>query len=108
MNAVQTLIKLPPKARKGEVIEISALIRHPMESGFRVGEDGRRVPRNILLRFRCEYDSEQVFAAEFTPAIAANPIVVFCTVATQSGTLKFTWEGDQGFVHSVNVPLQVA
>ena len=107
MNAVQTLIRVPPARQAGDILEISALIRHPMESGFRTGDDGRRVPRNILLRFRCEYDGETVFTAEFSPAIAANPLVVFCTVARQSGTLRFTWEGDQGFVHATSVPVQV-
>ena len=107
MSTVQTLVKFPPRARAGEVITLSALIRHPMESGFRVGEDGRRVPRNILQRMVCEYDGVPVFTAEFSTAIAANPLVTFCTVAVSTGTLRFSWEGEQGFAHSVSLPLVV-
>lgn len=107
MTTVQALVKFPPRARAGEVITISALIRHPMESGFRTGEDGRRVPRNIIQRMVCEYDGTPVFTAEFSSAIAANPLVSFCTVAVATGVLRFSWEGEQGFNHSVSLPLVV-
>jgi sulfur-oxidizing protein SoxZ len=31
------------------------------------------------------------------PAIAANPFFIFTTIATESGTIEFTWRGDNGF-----------
>jgi len=31
------------------------------------------------------------------PAIAANPLIAFTTVATDSGTLSFQWTGDKGY-----------
>lgn len=108
MSTVHTLIKVPRTARAGEVIEISTIIGHPMESGFRPGADGRLLPRNILQRFSCHYNEELVFAAELSPAIAANPLIAFHTVATVSGTLRFTWDGDQGFRHSESVAITVA
>ncbi|MDZ4073186.1 MAG: thiosulfate oxidation carrier complex protein SoxZ [Hylemonella sp.] len=105
---VRTLIKIPKTARRGEVIEISTIIGHPMESGFRPGADGQRLPRNIIERFSCHYNEELVFSAELSAAIAANPLVAFHTVATVGGTLRFTWEGDQGFRHSESVAISVA
>lgn len=106
--SVRTLIKVPKAARRGEVIEISTIIGHPMESGFRPGADGRRLPRNIIERFSCHYNEELVFSAELSAAIAANPLVAFHTVATTSGTLRFSWEGDEGFRHSESVAISVA
>lgn len=105
---IRTLIKVPKTARRGEVIEISAIIGHPMESGFRPGADGRRLPRNIIERFSCHYDEELVFTAVFSPAISANPLIAFHTLATASGTLRFSWEGEQGFRHSESVAISVA
>lgn len=105
---IRTLIKVPKTARPGEVIEISTIIGHPMESGFRPGADGQRLPRYIIERFSCHYNDELVFSAELSSAIAANPLIAFCTVATVSGTLRFSWEGEQGFRHSESVPLTVA
>lgn len=103
----RTLIQLPASARRGEVIEVSALIAHPMETGYRPGADGRVLPRDIVRRFACRYNGELVFAAELHPAIAANPYLAFHTLATESGTLEFEWTGDQGFSQVERRPLQV-
>ena len=103
----RALIHMPASARRGEVIEIRALIAHPMETGYRPGADGRVLPRNILRRFTCRYNGEIVFAAELHPAIAANPYLAFHTVATESGTLEFDWQGDDGFAQVERMPLQV-
>lgn len=102
-----TLIKVPPTARRGEVIEIHTTIGHPMETGYRPGADGKILPRNIIQRFTCHYNDELVFSAELFSAIAANPYIAFHTVATASGTLRFTWEGDHGFRHTQDLALQV-
>jgi sulfur-oxidizing protein SoxZ len=93
----RALINVPPKAKKGEVIEIKTLISHPMETGFRVTYNGALIPRDIINNFRVTYNSEEIFAAELSSAIAANPFVTFTTIATESGTLEFVWTGDNGF-----------
>lgn len=103
----RTLIKVPATAKRGEVIEIRTLIAHPMETGYRPGADGQVVPRDILRRFTCRYNGEVVFSAELFPAIAANPGINFHTVATDSGTLTFTWEGDKGFRQTESVSITV-
>lgn len=103
----RAIINMPSQARRGEVIEIRALIGHPMETGYRVGADGQVLKRDILRRFICRYNGEQVFAAELHPAIAANPYLAFYTVATASGTLSFTWEGDNGFAQTETMPITV-
>jgi len=68
-----------------------------METGFRHGTNGQMIPRDIITSFSAKYNGEEIFASTFYPAIAANPFVTFSTVATESGTLVFTWEGDNGF-----------
>lgn len=103
----RTLITVPKTARRGEVIEVRVTIGHPMETGYRPGADGRRLPRDIIQRFSCRYDGETVFAAELFPAISANPYIAFHTVATQSGTLEFRWEGDNGFSQTERVAISV-
>jgi sulfur-oxidizing protein SoxZ len=102
-----TLIKVPSVARRGEIIEIRTTIGHSMETGYRPGADGKILPRDIIQRFTCHYNDELVFSAELFPAIAANPYLAFHTVATASGTLRFTWEGDHGFRHTQDVAIQV-
>lgn len=104
----RALLNVPQTARKGEVIEVRALIAHPMETGFRPGADGKVLPRDIIRRFACRYNGEQVFAAELFSAISANPFVAFHTVAAESGTLEFEWQGDNGFAQTERVQITVA
>jgi len=96
----RTLITVPATARRGEVIEIRTLINHPMETGYRRDADGRAMARDLIRRFTCRYDGEVVFAAELHAAVAANPYLSFHTVATASGVLSFSWEGDNGFTQT--------
>ena len=91
------LINVPRRARRGEIVEIKTLISHPMETGYRRSQLGERIPRDIIRLFVCTYNGAEVFRAELHPAIAANPFIVFSTVATESGTLAFHWTGDNGF-----------
>lgn len=103
----RALISYPKTARAGEVIEIKTLISHVMETGYRPGSDGKVAPRDILRRFTCRYDGEEIFSAELHPAIAANPFISFTTVATASGTLSFTWVGDNGFSQTETATITV-
>ncbi len=91
------LINVPARARRGDVIEIKTLVSHPMETGYRRSQLGARIPRDIISLFVCTYNGTEVFRAELYPAIAANPFIVFSTVATESGTIAFHWTGDNGF-----------
>src|ERR1700731_4007797 len=92
----RVLINLPARAKRGEVIEIKTLIANPMETGYRVGPTGAAIPRDIINRFVCTYNGEEVFRAELFPAIAANPFVAFFTVATESGEIVFSWTDAPG------------
>ncbi len=104
---LRTIIAMPRSARRGEVIEIRTTVAHVMESGHRVDANGRTLPRSILRRFECRYDGELVFAADLHPAIAANPFIGFHTVAVSSGSLSFSWRGDDGVSHTETVALTV-
>ena len=103
----RTLINVPAKAKHGEIIEIKTLISHPMESGYRVGANGTMIPRDIVRQFVCTYNGEDVFRAELSPAIAANPFISFFTVATESGTIAFEWRSDNGFAASETAAITV-
>ena len=91
------LINVPKTAKPGEVIEIKALIMHPMETGFRAGPNGTLIARNIIERFVATWNGKEIFDMTFSPAIAANPFVSFFAVARESGAISFRWTGDEGF-----------
>ena len=93
----RALVNIPQKAKRGEVITIRTLISHPMETGFRYSTTGAQIPRDIITTFVATYNGEEIFRAELFPAISANPFITFTTVATESGTIDFSWRGDNGF-----------
>ena len=93
----RVLVNVPARARRGEIIEIKTLISHDMETGYRRTQLGEVIPRNIIRKFVCTYNGAEIFRADLHPAIAANPFIVFSTVATESGTIQFHWTGDNGF-----------
>ena len=103
----RALVTVPPTVRRGEAFEVRTLIGYPMETGYRAGDAGSLLPRNIIRRFACRYDGDTVFSAELYPAVAANPLLSFFTVATASGPLTCTWEGDNGFTHTETVAINV-
>jgi sulfur-oxidizing protein SoxZ len=94
---VSARVNVPPKARRGEIIEISTLIRHSMETGFRRTQLGERIPRDIITRFLCTYNGTEILRVDLHPAIAANPPLTFTMTATESGTIEFRWTGDNEF-----------
>ena len=91
------LINVPAKAKRGEIIEIKTLMSHIMETGYRHTASGEVVPRDIITSFICRFNGNEIFRADLFPAISANPFFTFFTTATESGTLAFTWQGDNGF-----------
>ena len=104
----RTLIHLPPTVRRGEAFEVRTTIAHPMETGYRPDDGGRIVPRDIVTRIQATLDGEPVFSADVFPALAANPYLAFQVRAERSGTLRITWEGDNGFAQTETVAVTVA
>jgi sulfur-oxidizing protein SoxZ len=103
----RALINVPATAKRGDTIEIKTLISHPMESGYRIGANGTPIARDIITRFTCLYNGYEIFRAELSPAIAANPFLSFFTIARDSGTLEFHWSGDNGFAATETAALTV-
>ncbi len=103
----QALVNVPPKAKRGDVIEIKTLISHQMETGYRHTESGTPIPRDIIHSFVCRYNDAEVFRADLFPAIAANPFIAFFTVATESGTITLSWVDDRGETHTQSAKIVV-
>lgn len=95
--SVKPRIKLDKKeAKKGELVEVKALVSHIMESGQRKDASGNVVPRKILNKFTCTVNGKEVFSADFEPAISANPYIQFKFKAQKSGPVVLTWTDDDG------------
>ncbi len=103
----RAVVTLPAQARRGEIIEIKTLAAHAMETGFRRTQTGELIPRDIIRRFVCTYNGEEVFRVDLHPAVAANPLIAFTTVATENGTIAFQWVGDNGYAVTETASIRV-
>jgi sulfur-oxidizing protein SoxZ len=100
-------VRVPERATRGEIVEIRAMVEHPMDSGFRVDNMGRTVPRHIVELLTCTYGGKEVFRARLHPAVSTNPYFLFHLVATGSAEIVFTWVDDQGGVATETALLTV-
>lgn len=101
-------VRLPAKAKKGEVIEIKSLIQHDMESGQRKDAEGKTIPRKIIKQFVCTFNGKDVFKSDWQPGISANPYMAFFAKVEESGTFEFAWTEDDGAVFKTTAKIEVS
>lgn len=89
-------IQIPATAKTGDVIEIRILIQHPMETGYRVDDVGRNIPRNTIRSLTCTYNGAEIFRVDMSSGIVADPYLQFTTIAQTSGVIECTWIDDAG------------
>lgn len=100
-------ILVPSQAKRGELVEIRIAIQHPMETGFRMDNNGRVIPKNTISNLLCTYNGADVFRAEMGSGIAANPYLQFYFLAQDSGTVDFAWSDDAGEKGEASFPITV-
>lgn len=89
-------LSVPSTANAGEIIEIKALMQHPMESGFRRGARGEVIERDIVTSFICRAGGKEVFRWDLNPGISANPFITFHMRASETTELEFLWTDQHG------------
>ncbi len=100
-------ILVPPTAKRGELVELRIAIQHPMETGFRMDNNGKVIPKNTVHTLLCRYNGSEVFRAEMGSGIAANPYLQFYIIAQDSGNIEFSWVDDRGEKGAASSPITV-
>ena len=109
MAKIKPRVKVPKTAAVGEVIELKALISHPMHTGLAKNKKtGEKIPRKIINRMTVSFDDEEFFSTDFTPAISANPFLAIPFKALKSGAFKFVWVEDGGAEFSISKKMTVS
>ena len=101
-------IQVPAQVKRGDTFEVKILIRHAMETGYRLTDDGKPIARNVIRLFTCRYNGVEVFRAEPSSGIAANPLFTFHVTAVASGEMVFEWSDDSGARESERAQVTVA
>ncbi|MDE0306343.1 MAG: thiosulfate oxidation carrier complex protein SoxZ [Albidovulum sp.] len=87
----KTRVSVPPRARKGEIIPIRALISHPQETGLRLNSTLEWIRERIVSRIGCTFDGVEFFKTRPQAAVATNPYFQFYARAEKSGVFNFSW-----------------
>ena len=83
--------------RPGSTVEARWIVGHPMETGFRVDDSGRRILRNVITLVRVKVNDKPVLDLEPGTGMAANPYLAFpLTVPAQGGIVTVEWLDDAG------------
>ena len=100
-------VKVPTRAKPGEVVMLRAMLKHPMETGWRENTAGEKVPRNRIHTFICEFQDQEIFRADLHSGVSADPYLAFFTTASATGKFRFTWFEDGGNVYTKTATLEV-
>jgi sulfur-oxidizing protein SoxZ len=98
---------LPDRVAVGDVITVRLLIQHDMETGYRQDMDGRVIARNVIQQVRCELGGVEVFLAEPSSGISANPYFEFSLRVVQAGMWVVSWVDDAGVRGEWRQPMPV-
>ena len=109
MAKVKPRVKVPKKAKAGDVITIKTLISHPMETGLRKDKKtGELIPRKIINKFVASFEGEEIVNVDIDPAVSANPYFQFDMKVPGPGTVRFEWTDDDGTVYDLEKTIKAA
>jgi sulfur-oxidizing protein SoxZ len=85
-------IRLKTKIRN-KVTTVRAIIRHPMETGFRVDEEsGELVPAHFIKLVTVKHNNKVVLSCDWSRAVSKNPYLSFMFEGAEAGDkLELSW-----------------
>lgn len=106
--APRAVLQFQSPVPQGSVVEVHAIIRHPMESGFRRTERGELIAANLIRRLVCRFNGKEVFRADLHSGMGADPSIRFPFRVQQAGEMECEWVGDQGLTRTVKRALTIS
>ena len=100
-------IRMRSRLRNGITI-MEAIIRHPMETGFRVDEEsGETVPAHYIKLVTVKHNGETVLSCDWSRAVSRNPYLSFEFDGAKSGDkLELSWFDTKGQTDSTEITIE--
>jgi sulfur-oxidizing protein SoxZ len=94
-------IKLRTKEKDG-LIEVKALITHPMETGLRKDKKtGDKIPAHFIQEVIVEANGKPVMSADWGGSISKNPYLSFKYKGAKGDAVKLSWKDNKGESDSI-------
>lgn len=100
-------IRVRTRLKEG-VTTVRAIIRHPMETGFRIDEETQEVvPAHYIKLVTVKHNGETVLSCDWSRAVSRNPYLSFeFTGATAGDKLELAWLDTEGETDSAETIIE--
>lgn len=108
MAKIKSLIKIKPKKYKdGEIVKVSFMAMHPMETGMRKDKKtGTIVPANYIKSVKFDYNGTPITTMETWESLSANPVLTTYMKINGAGKLVVTFTDDTGAVNETTTKIK--
>jgi sulfur-oxidizing protein SoxZ len=93
---------------KGDVTTVRAIIRHPMETGFRIdSETSELVPVHYINRITVKHNGNIIMSCDWSRAISKNPYLSFMFKGASIGDkLELNWSDSKNNTDSIETLIE--
>ena len=96
-SKVLTRLAFTGPVQAGLWTEVRWSAAHPMDSGFRVDDSGRKIPRNIIHSVKVFLNDSLILDAELGTAMTSPVYLAFpIKVPSEGGMVRVLWQDDAG------------
>jgi len=99
-------ILVPAGIRRGDVIDVRALVEHPMATGLFRDARGNPIPAYFINDVSVTYGDREVAHFVWSSGISRDPFVEFSLRADREAPLTFTWKDNKGGVFQQSVDIK--
>lgn len=99
-------VKLKAKAIDGGLIEVKALMTHPMETGLRKDSSGAVVPAHYITEVVVTANDKEVMKTNWGGSVSKNPYLSFNYKGAVGDKLKLTWKDNKDGTDSAEVAVE--
>jgi sulfur-oxidizing protein SoxZ len=96
----QGKIILPAKITRDAVINVRALLSHPMLTGMSRDQAGIPIPAYFVNEVEVTYGGARVAHFEWSSGISRDPFVGFSLRASKEAPVTVTWKDNKGGVYT--------
>jgi sulfur-oxidizing protein SoxZ len=96
-SSVLTRLAFAGPVKAGATVEARWSAAHPMDSGFRVDDSGRKIPRNIIHSVKVLLNEQLILEADLGTAMSCPVYLAFpAQVPEGGGVVRGMWLDDAG------------
>lgn len=100
-------IRVLAKAGADGVVDVKALINHPMDSGLLKDSSGKLIPAHYIKTITFKYDGKVVFAAQWSRAVSKDPFIGFrFSGGAKGGKIDVNWVDNEGMSDSTTAVIR--